>query len=88
MFRALSVRQIKNKVLYNLGEYFCVNNTDQMDRQPPTQTGAVWQKKQMLPIVQDRSKPTPIVRDRPKVIIQRSKTLFYTSKINLALSPL
>ena len=39
--QALSVRQIKNKVLYNLGEYFCVNNTDQKDRQPPLQTGAV-----------------------------------------------
>jgi hypothetical protein len=81
-FRALNVRQIKNQVLYDLGEYFCVNNTDQKDRQPPLQTGAVWQEEQMLPIVQDRSKPTPIVRDRPKLTIQRSKTVFYTSKIN------
>jgi hypothetical protein len=40
-FRVLYVRQIKNKVLYNLGEYFCVNNTDQKDQEPPPQTGAV-----------------------------------------------
>ena len=55
---------------------FCVNNTDQKDRQPLPPTGAVWQEKQMLLIVRDRSKPTPIVRDRPKPTIQRSKTAF------------
>jgi hypothetical protein len=62
-------------VLYDLGEYFCVNNTDLMDQQLPIQTGAVWPKKQMPPIVQDRSKPTPTVRDRPKPTIQRRKTV-------------
>jgi hypothetical protein len=34
-FRALNVRQIKDRVLYDLGEYFCVNNTDQKEWQPP-----------------------------------------------------
>jgi len=36
----------------------------------------------MLQIVRGRSKPTPIVRDRLKPKIQRSKTVFYTSKLN------
>ena len=34
-FRALNVRQIKDKVLCYLGEYFCVNNKDQKEGQPP-----------------------------------------------------
>jgi hypothetical protein len=53
---------------------FCVNNTDQKEIQP-RQTGAAWQEKQMPQIVLDRSKPTPIVRDRPKLTIQRRKTV-------------
>jgi hypothetical protein len=53
---------------------FCVNNKDQKEIQPP-QTEAVLQEKQMPPIVRDRSKPTRIVRDRPKLTIQRRKTV-------------
>jgi hypothetical protein len=62
-------------VLYDLGEYFWANNTDQKEAQLP-QAKAVWQEKQMLPIVRDRSKPMPIVRKRPKPTLQRSKTVF------------
>jgi hypothetical protein len=69
-------------VLYNLGKYLWVNNTDQKDPQPPPKAGAVSQEEQMLPIVQGRSKPTTIVRNRPKPTIQRSKTVFHTSKLN------
>ena len=53
---------------------FCVNNTDQKEIQSP-QTEAVLQEKQMPPIVQDKNKPTPIVRNRPKLTIQRRKTV-------------
>jgi len=80
-FRALNVRQIKNKVLYDLGENYCVNNTDQKEAQLP-KAKAVWQEKQMLPTVRGRSKPTPIVRKRPKPTIQRSKRYFCTFKID------
>jgi hypothetical protein len=60
---------------------FCVNNTGQKERQPP-QTGAVWQEKRMPPIVRDKSKPTPIVLDRPKLTIQRRKTVLKQNNKN------
>ena len=78
----LNVRQIKNKVLYNLGKYLWVNNTDQKDRQPPHKAEVVQPEKQELPIVRGRNKPTIIVQDKPKPIIQRSETVVYISKIN------
>ena len=78
----LNVRQIKNKVLYNLGKYLWVNNTDQKDRQTPHKAEVVQQEKQKLPIVRGRNKPTTIVRDKTKPIIQRSKTILYASKLN------
>jgi hypothetical protein len=60
---------------------FCVNNKDQKEIQPP-QTGAVWQEKQMPPIARDKSKPTPIVQDRPKLTIQRRKTVLKQNNKN------
>jgi len=70
-------------VLYDLGENFCVNNKDQKEEHLP-KAKAVWQEKQMLPIVQDRSKPTSIVRKRPKPTIQGSKKRYFSTSLTHA----